>query len=637
MLSIPHCRTQLSPTFFSSPYLSGLVYIDLSDMSGSLKSSVARSLRTAYLPNLRVLKAQGREVDDATAVALFSAFKEQLWSLDLSRNNLTDSALNSLDQLCFPPASLRSDAHFDTEGKVGFTTGIGTSTYGPFIFLKESEKSGNFSHPLRYMADAPTYTREAYRPLYPGSTLRHDGRVAILDDSADKIKTALAGPIHSPLNDAEEARRLDICSNQGGITHLRLNQNPVSAQGLERMIRNSPGQLRNLECDSTALELSRQVLPPSLAKDVSLSGLLGAAHLFRPVFSPNLQALRVHHSLVTRIPSLETGSLVTMANMWLAETILRDRIDIAYPQAFVPDMNPRLYSLTLTHIPRFSTGPVIQRLLEFLRLSSAQERAIQDARQSSSRRSPVMLSGLRHIRLEFDPDPTEELGHTLDSENLDAEQAINVAANEFSFFGDQGWTSGQSQSATADSESHPRAYTSSHTDRSNPAAAKRLSSPYAETKGGEYLNHSEEWNGQPFTVPVWIGTGIPGPHSAVNEYMRLLQDPALRADVRPASPGHVLAGVPAGSYIFHSAWDAILAPTGAVRRPKRTDLVGMRDVLSAIKEYRGKTKAAFEKAERQQAADSPKGGPCLGSPHYHWTGRLEVSLANPLTSSKFWR
>lgn len=644
MLSIPHCQTRLPVTFFASEYLHNVVYLDVSDTPGSLKNAlVQRTLGPITLPNLRIFKAQGREMDDTTARLLFRSFKEQLWSLDLSRNCLTDASLDDIVDFCSPPRTLRSESHFDVEGKFVLDPEFGSRMYGQYGFIRESEWSGDFTHPHRYMTDAPLYTREAYRLWQEDWTVRHDGRARIRRDSPGDIKQVLSGTAESPRTDVDEARRHDVCSNHGGVTHLRLNGNSFSAAGVEKLIRTSPGQLRHFECDSTSLPMLKSTLPPELAKNARFSGFIGAAHLFRPVLSPDLQVLRIHHSFVTQIPTLETDNLVTMANLWLAETFIRERVELAYPQMFMPDMNPRLYSLTLTGIPRYSVGFVTDRLIEFLKAASAQERAIQDAKQSSSRRSPNMLMGLRHIRLEFEADPTEELGHSLDSDDLDPEQSINLSSKEFSFFGDSDWASTtperKSPARQSDSRAEPPPPPPPHNTQQAQDSARNVTATnlWPDDPPQEILPYPGIcWKGNIILIPAWISNGRPGPHEAVNEYARLLMGPGAfeHAKISPATPSHVMAGVPAGSYIFSSVWDAMLRPP-RVRKPVKADLAAMRDVLAAIREYRGKTKAAFEAVKAAPATEPP----LLGEPHYHWTGALEVSVADTTRnhSSKFWR
>ncbi|KAL2155572.1 hypothetical protein VTH82DRAFT_314 [Thermothelomyces myriococcoides] len=437
LLSIARCDIELPPSFFANPYLKNLVYLDLSDMPGSLRNPLSqKTLSPANMPGLRVLKLRGREMDDTTATILFRTFGEQLWSLDLSRNKLTDDALDAINQFSFPSQTSRT-GQYPVEGRIEWLSASSPS-FGTFCTVTESEWSADFSHPLRHIADAPCYVAQGEAGPHPTIAPRLDGRVKILSDSADAVKTMLSGGVGSHSPPMESAQIADVCRGPQGITHLYLSDNRVSATGLSRMIRSSPGQLQRLECDSVWFRLP-EAAPPSWLSKARLSGILGCAHLFRPVFSANLQVLRIHHSVVTQLLTLSIDGLSPMMNLWVAETQLLPRAELAYPEAFVPDMNPRLQSLVLTRIPRYSTGPLIDKLIAFLKLASIQERAIQDTK-SASRHGPVTLLGLRHIRLEFDPDPLEDLnddsfGLKLD---FDAAAVMEDATNRFSFFGDAG-------------------------------------------------------------------------------------------------------------------------------------------------------------------------------------------------------
>ncbi|KAK0706761.1 hypothetical protein B0T26DRAFT_790119 [Lasiosphaeria miniovina] len=684
LLSMAHCRTPLPTAFFGCSFLKSLVYLDVSDVPGSLKTPLMqRMMSPDNLPRLRILKAQGREVDDSEASLLFQTFKDQLWSLDLSRNKLSDNVLYDMYQFTFPAVTLRGrgSSCSDVEGTLLLPQGQGSDFYGPFCFVQESQSSASFTHPQRYLADAPVYTRDAHGPVPQGiAGARLDGRRGIRDDSATSVKNLLCGdspgsPFHS-LDDP--VQDLDVCCGHGGITHLYLNENNISAQGIAKLIRSSPGNLHRFECDSMSLSFPDGCLPKWISPTARLSGILGVAHLFRPVFSSNLQVLRIHHSLVTQLPSLETDDLPTMSSLWLAETFLLPRAELAYPEAFLPDMNPRLRSLTLTRIPRYSTGPLIDKLVRFLELVSLQERAIQDAQPTSARHAPTVLLGLRHIRLEFEPDLSEELGPELsDIEGLDSEALMRMTTEEFSFFGDSGgWESSPSTADATDAgtkslmyvERQSVASASSPRSASEPknqesARLERYPQPETYLSGLEYLDATGAgiWNGAAFTVPVWVGTG-PNVYGhqmekldAVGEYMRLLANhPALRANPVPASPCHVAAGVPPGSYIFLAAWDAMLAPPSAsnsakarshsngesMRKPTQRELKGMRDVVAAIKAYRVQTRRAYDAARQRASRDGIPLRPLLGDPHFHWGGKLEVSMKDPAAhyhSSKYWR
>ena len=87
LLSMAGCPVSLSNKFINT--LRGIVYLDLSYTSGSLRPL----FQDDVLPELRVLKIQGKEVDDTTVENLTARFGTRLWSLDLSNNKLTDKAL----------------------------------------------------------------------------------------------------------------------------------------------------------------------------------------------------------------------------------------------------------------------------------------------------------------------------------------------------------------------------------------------------------------------------------------------------------------------------------------------------------------------------------------------------------------
>ncbi|KAL2257795.1 hypothetical protein VTK26DRAFT_9163 [Humicola hyalothermophila] len=657
------------------------------------------ALNPASLPNLRILKVQGREMDDTTAALLFKTFKSQLWSVDLSRNKLSDGMLDEIHNSSFP-AGIARTGDFSVEGGLTYPPGEGSALFGKFCFVNESQWSASFSHPHRYLADAPVYTRHAQAGIHGDTSLRLDGRMSICLDSADRVKEALAGRpgSHSPQMDVIHG--LDICRGAQGITHLYLNGNDISAAALVRMIRSSPGHLHHLECDTVSFKVHEAASRSWPLSKYSLSGILGSAHVFRPVISPNLQVLRIHHSLVTQLLSLEAENVTAMSNWWLAETYLLPRAELAYPVPFVPDMNPRLQSLVLTQIPRYSTGPLIEKLINFLKLASIQERTIHEIKVANRRRGPMLLLGLRHLRLEFQHDPREALENDPgDEDDLDPAEALDTS-KEFSFFGDSGWSSTRlrtdkppaSAMASPPVVNTPRSAPEPRDTNQNNNQSGRLErfpSPEAETgqqrhSPSEHRTCTWTWNATDITVPVWIGpAGHLDPDDndgnrhhtpAVREYARLLRsDPRLRADPVPASPSHVAAGVPPGSYVFSAAWDAIVlappaasspsspsllrpsplqSPTGTstsirtaaappcvpeLREPTRAELRGMRDVVAAIKEYRARTRAAYAAArKRGTSTEGEQGEPHF---HFHWTGRLEVSMADAAAGAmgRYWR
>src|SRR5690606_27746963 len=95
---------------------------------------------------------------------------------------------------------------------------------------------------------------------------------------------------------------------------------------------------------------------------------------------------------------------------------------------------------------------------------------------------------------------------------------------------------------------------------------------------GDYVVHTGRWRGNISRARVWVGSGVPGPHPAVNAYMGLVRRASLRKVVGSASPAHVKAGAPPGSLLFLDAWEAILIPK-SMPSPPRGHLDGMKDVI----------------------------------------------------------
>ncbi|KAK4187608.1 hypothetical protein QBC35DRAFT_532426 [Podospora australis] len=671
LVSTPHCQSKLPEVFYASQYLSTLIYLDVSYMTGSptsLKQLLGRgAFGPAYFPDLRILKMKGLEVDDVTAALLFATFKDRLWSLDLSQNRLTDRMFDAMHNDAFPAGTLRG-GHADAEGVLVCPAGHGSASFGTFCFVNESEWSVTFNHPERHLADAPVYSQDAYGASQQHTRARLDGRTRPQDDSEDAVKILFSGKTGSNPPNREHIHDLGICQGQHGITHLYLNDNSgITASAISRMIMSSPGQLEHVECSNMSLDMPESGRPGWLSPiSTRLLGILGTTHIFRPVFSSNLQVLRIHHSLVTQLASVysqndSSAYLSTMENLWLAEAFLLPRAKLAYPHkeaaAFTPDTNPRLQSLTLTHIPRYSTGPLIDSLVSLLKLASMQERAIQDTRKMliTNHRGPAMVPGLRHIRLEFDHDPREhDLGDSDDDEDdLDAEQLVSLAAKGFSFFGEAGWASSASSPSALSKPSPPvtglprksehRQDEARNHDQSPPVSVRLNSN--STSSSNAYVNLSDTasniaeppvtdtvmyqgtWSGAEFTVPVWIGSSSAASISsaAVREYMRLLaKDKRLHTDVQPAMPCHIAAGVPEGKYIYGAAWRAILwPPDHKIRTPSKRELrTSMKDVIEAMKAYRVQTRERYEKIKRD--AEGCREEVMLGEPHFYYTGRLEV-------------
>ncbi|KAF9769916.1 hypothetical protein IL306_012596 [Fusarium sp. DS 682] len=603
LLSMAGCPQSLSAKFITS--LHNLVYLDLSYVPGSLRPLIQND----ELPELRVLRVQGKEVDDTTVENLTARFGTRLWSLDLSNNKLTDQALESIGAHCLWPTDLRSDANFDVEGKLEF--GCTTPNFGTWIRIAESELSGSFSHPNRYFVDAPLYDLHDALPQEFVSK-RLDGKFPVKSDTADAVCRGLQG---------EDPYFPQVCFQASqGLTHLDVSSNRVSSLGVMKLLTLCRGRLEQFSCDSMMLvpPLKRAMAEvwPNTAK---LYGFY-ATHTLRPVLSSNLRVVKLHHSVVTQIPTLELEGLSSMACLHIAENILLPRAEMAFPEPFVPDMNPRITSLTLTRIPRRSSGPLISRLISFLKLLSAQERALFDL---SSRRGPSVLAGLRHFRLEFEQDAYEEDASI--AQGIDAEGLLNSGDRGFSFFADEA------------------------KERPQPARELATPPPKRDLKDFAFPQREQDlelenldidvWvDGKPTRVKVWVGS-----RDSSNPMLRDYRELALRYKVHdrigPASPAQIVAGVPSSALIFHTAWCMAIMPCwhkSGIKEPTRAELDAMKDVLSELKQFRLESRAKYLKLQRQSGSGTTPPGP----PHGFWLGKLEVSTHQRTLRSKtadYWR
>ncbi|KAI6780820.1 uncharacterized protein J7T54_007299 [Emericellopsis cladophorae] len=624
VLSVVEMPFKLIPSESAYETFKNLVYLDISGIPGPVVvQQESNFLQRAHQPHLRILKIRGREADQAALKLLLRGFGRQLWSLDVSHNRIADDAVE--DALCahIPTGSLRASAssRADAEGGVApfaaysstYDTNLnaGADGYGAFYTIEESHKSADFSHPESYFGDAPTYPPSAQDsrdygeapPVY-SQTLDALGDAAVLQraDGLQVPKLDTADAASAILQ--QDANTIENYLSSEGLTHVSLSNTSVTGSGVERLMRLAQGHIEYLAHDSMPLLRPRIDSSRLWPSGGSLRGILGGAYVFRPVFSSNLRSLRIHHSLVTHIPDLEHENFSARASMYLVENLILPRIDTLFPQAFVPDMNPRLTSLTLTCVPRRSSGPLVARLVAFLKLLSIQERNIQcmAACCSSSLRGPGMLKGLRHLRLEFAPDPMEE--------------DVSLEENDegFSFF-DNTW-------ATAGTERSGSGNVHSSADRSDSGDSVR--------NDEDHIIHEWDWHPQSSAGPkrhtlsfkdkVWMGKKPSGLGEAIDTYRRLVLEQGLREGLGPATPGQIKAGVPAGALIFQTAWTLAVMPP-SLPAPPVAALAGQQDVLSALKRYRLDGRRRYADARQRDGAAVR-----LGAPHFFWTGQLEVSI-----------
>ncbi|KAI3338348.1 hypothetical protein F4824DRAFT_77226 [Ustulina deusta] len=624
LLDLARCRQELTPKLFCPQVFRGLVYLDVSHVPGSLMSAIQSSLNPTHLPELRVLKAQGREVDDTTAQVLFQTFRFQLWSIDLSDNKLTDNAIDTLLACCFSSLSFRNDAHFEVEGKVVVPKHLGSHQYGLFEFVQESSHSASFTHPERHLADSPVYSYGADQTeLQEWQTVRSNGISPLRRDDASAVKEMLLQNALSGTSETPRHLVHNLHPPRRGITHLYLNRNSFTANGVRRLLQFSSGMLEHFECDHF-LHATPISSPYKSRQRLRVGGIFGLSHLLRPAFSSNLRSLRVHHSLVTQVPTIIADDIPLATALKLSEMVFFKNVNRVYPQRFVPDMNPRIASLTLTTIPTRSVGRVIEQLISFLDLVSLQQEAIRRTRSGMNDRHTMVLSGLRHIRLELDPDFSDDLFHSSTSHDIDYDKLLDPGDTDFSndtfsFFEDaRRDVSNQLNVEQGLGKEVRDAIPEQYSDWTS---GRLKSPPYSDTES-QFINHYQEvagsWTGNVYSMPVWIGPGTIGPHAAVNEYMWNLQDPNLRTDIGPATPSHVAAGVPELTYIFYAAWDAMIFPKHLAAAAKNCNAKPLRDVAAAIKDYRARTR---------------------GTPH-HWDGNMELVRSNRSSryqASECWR
>ncbi|KAG5932639.1 hypothetical protein E4U53_001237 [Claviceps sorghi] len=606
VLSIAECRHQVPRLFFAAPSLQNLVYLDMSYLPGSLLPLV----QPTVLPGLRILKVKGRELHDAQCLELIRHFRRQLWSLDISENNITDSAIRPIRDWCIPTGPVCRQANSFVEGRLLSGHG-GTEYYGPFVSIKDGELSGSFSHAERYYADAPRYPAQSPLEEHDHDQPGSDGSTLVRQDTAKAATAVFTG---SGGQDRGEEYQQSM-----GLTHLRLSHNTLSAVGIQKLLHISNGHIEDLTCDSMPLlpRIGHDV--PFWPSHASLRGILGAAHCFRPAMSRKLRVLRLHHSVVTNIPSLLVHGATYKARCLQAETVIRERIETMFPQTFLPDMNPRIYSLTLTCLPRFSSGPLISKLIQFLQLLSTQEGAIQDvARNMPTRHSPKVLSGLRHLRLEFDSNDImdDDFSASLSQDAEHGEDEI------FSFFPTEQVKADQvpaEKSASSADVVLPPEESGGEMGKPSTTGAPWL----ANRDESDFVTHDGHWHGEAFSVQVWIGPAHDDAPEALRDYRRMVVDHGVRDGVGPVTPAQIQAGAPQDSFIYQIAWSAAVMPA-TLRTPRRAELAGMRDVLDALKTYRLESRAKHR--QMRQLSQAQRRGPVLlGDPHFFWTGLLQVS------------
>ncbi|KAL7926424.1 hypothetical protein ACQKWADRAFT_318340 [Trichoderma austrokoningii] len=597
LLSIKDCPNGVPIGLIKNYALRGLVFLDVSGIA----SVTPQLLEPVYLPELRILKLC-RQGINSTAFAGFSAvLGHRVWSLDLSNNKLTDDAFQHKLNAMFLNNDLRSDARSQTEGSLEKLP-VSTRSHGQFFMLHETAQSILFVPDDRYLADTPPYTA-------PNATdnvmTRSDGSIPVRLDTADGVSRLLS--LHDAIDTAYHVRN-------PGLTHLHLSGNQFSAFAIERMLRESHGQLEHFDCDSMRL------FPPSAVKGhlrpsnaMQLDGFSGMSHIFRPVWSSNLRSLRIHHSLVTNIPSLRCSRYSSLECAYLAEMQIHARLDLAYPLAFVPDMNPRLESLTLTCVPRHSFGPLIQILISFLQQLGLQESHVMETNKAEASRpgKPLRLvRGLRILTLEME-------AACLDTS--DAEHLMTSDETQYSFF----------DSPIEETPLSPKP----HLDVWSAPDKSRLKSPVPTVQPWDAYNPmprssgrdgtTDQWvvyqpeDGSSDAIVVWAGNPE-APNPVVQLYNHLVINYGLKEGAGPVNLTQQRAGAPWECVIFHTVWlyaalpQRIQPPQAAVLQDETRSK--SKHAAATLRQLRVPTRRDFERARK---ADP-------NTMRWYWGGTLRI-------------
>lgn len=629
LLSLARCRIFLPPKFIVDRLPDCLTYLDVSYTGGWWINLLADSDTFLWgrMRGLRVLKAAGKTLDLPTAIHILSQLGHQLWSIDFSDNDLGDSLITVLYDFavdCVPLRRFYSSRFFEIEGKLSTT-----ATPGVYALL-ESEFSAKFNHPDRYLTDSPLYTPN---DGMDGSvtTARDDssryarltGQEPIRGDSADDVIKVLSAA-SDPAASMAPVRSSSILLTQKRVTHLHLNALPLTTDAVECLLGNNTRFIEHFECDQVT-----QLLP--IPKPNKLYAVTGIIHIFRPVYLPNLRVLKIHHSLVTNVPTLRNVPGQDLENVWRSETVFSKKNDLAFPQLFVPDMNPRLVSLTLSHIPQHSTGIVTARLVDFIKLAAAQECNIERLRASTPRRGPTLLPGLRRILLEFEPDASGEL------QSMDNAEDLHEAIEAFTSVSESAWsTSSHVPPPPPTKRMRPAGVASSSNNTPivpifeqptpKPCEQRLTGGPFTQIVDGEYYDIRDPSNPELTTARVWIGSGILDASNppAVNAYMRNLSCDVDRITWRMhrrTSASHIAAGAPPNVHIFYQAWHLIMLPPqhDLSLKPSVEELKAMENVIEGIKTFR-------RGAEKSYKAALLKGNETDVGDHGHWKGKLEVAF-----------
>ena len=380
--------------FFSTPILDNIMFMDISYTTNTQAWKALFSLRS--LDNLRILKLRGLRLTDETLPLLHLWLR--LWSLDLRENYLTDQVIPFLLAKCFAPkAPVNKDLKVDSEEWV--------------------------------YEDPPTYHQRDERDSSDSS---YNGEASPRPDTVDSVRCYMKRYGDLSSSSSMMLAEGDAMLQNTGLTHLYLSSNKFTARGTRNILL-STNRLQVLDVGSVKMHIYPIQNTTQYAQPHT-------AHLLDRRTGTRIDDLRIHHSLVTCIPTVVQGSLHEGFMPKHLPKAEKFKISDFGSDAFNPLMNYRLTSLTLTDIPVKSTGTTITRLITFLRACARQEAILLSAATSGprTRHSPRLLPGLRKLRLEFlyEKPGADEIGPSV-SGDQDADVFQAQSQGDFSFFADE--------------------------------------------------------------------------------------------------------------------------------------------------------------------------------------------------------
>ncbi|KAK6584998.1 hypothetical protein PZA11_003222 [Diplocarpon coronariae] len=358
-----------------SPRYAELVFLDIS----GTEHDAVKQLEHLAFPNLRIVKLCRLGLTAIPNFVLRCA--PRLWSLDLSSNLLGDEQIRRLLRTC-----LRHDS----------------SQQDPLVYPVLD--SALYESPPSYLPPRMSVPHPSSSPYRP--------------DNVDLVTK------HLVEHGSKDSHAMYI---ESGLTNLYLSNNKLTSEIVPDLL-TSCDRLHVL--DLCTVRMADKNTPAVMGLPPATLWHTGSVPLTAP---SSLAQLRIHHSFITRMPTITLGPGTSYPGSLVEAAELFGRGAVS---AYDPLSNYRLVRLGLTGLPTTSHGPLIAKLLDLLRRLAAQEQNLRDAGAGGARhyRAAPLLSGLRVLTLEFVPERTGREGRSVTGDR-DVELSLERAAGDFSFFG----------------------------------------------------------------------------------------------------------------------------------------------------------------------------------------------------------